>query len=392
MKAFFLCLGLLLPAACSFACLNEYYMINAEGRLIPMGNSWKLEELYKRHNPEREAAKLIALEKKLKKEKNYMLLSDYAVSLMKLGKTKEALEILKALYQHFPSEYRIVANLGTAYELNGQPDSALKYIQLDLKLNPEDHKGSEWIHLKILEAELALKKDPQWLKTHTVLQLTEVQKKDPGVQQHLLIQLHERVPFMPGPNELAGSLFVDLGDITAAIGTVAYARGYYRVAKEYYGIKDPALDEKIRKMSALIKKYASVEPKRTEHDKGMQEKVGNIRVDDILAESPPDWGNDGDPKKVNTNVSSLLAMADYTKTPEQVRDSMEANAGLINEPGLIPAVKDSFDKKALVHQQLQFEYNEQEPGSGNLSVWVYIGLAGLLAGIAAVIVVIRRRK
>lgn len=53
---------------------------------------------------------------------------------MKLGKADVALEILKELNYHYPNEYKIVANLGTAYELNAELDSALKYIKKGIKL------------------------------------------------------------------------------------------------------------------------------------------------------------------------------------------------------------------------------------------------------------------
>ncbi len=97
--------------------------------------------------------------------------SDYAAVLLKLGKTKKALEILENLVQKYPNEYNVVVNLGTAYELNGNPELALKYISKAIKLNPLSHNESEWIHEEILKARIALKTNPDYLKQNSILNL-----------------------------------------------------------------------------------------------------------------------------------------------------------------------------------------------------------------------------
>ena len=71
------------------------------------------------------------------------MLSDYAVYLMKAGRVDESLAILKELNKNLPQEYQIAANLDTAYELNGELDSALFYIKRGIEINPDAHAGSE---------------------------------------------------------------------------------------------------------------------------------------------------------------------------------------------------------------------------------------------------------
>jgi tetratricopeptide (TPR) repeat protein len=340
-KIFFL--FLMLSAFASWSCGNYYFALNKEGNLVLLGYTWSY-PFSKNFNLKKNATKLQKLEDKLKKDKNYMLLSDYSLGLMKLGKNKEALELLKELYRHYPGEFRIVSNLGTAYELSGQPDSALRYIRLGLALNPHDHEGSEWIHAKILETKLELRKNPAFLKDHTVLQLTEKQKKDTLVLQHLSIQLQERVPFTPAPDEIVASLFVDLGDLAANVGTINYAHVYYMIAKKYYGSTDPAIDRKVKEMESLMNKYASVKPDPQPGHEGMASKIGKLRYQELLTDNNKedyqvDWS------KINTDVPSLLAMVDYSKTPKQIRDSIAANKSATDELTLIPDEHDSLAKE-----------------------------------------------
>ncbi|HXC06341.1 MAG TPA: hypothetical protein VNZ86_16400, partial [Bacteroidia bacterium] len=301
MKRFLL---FLIFSACAvfkaYPCLNTYYVFDQEGTLYSMGGEWQY-PFNKNFNLERNVTHLKKLEQKLKVEQNYMLLSDYAVCLMKLGKPKVALEILIELYKHYPSEYQIAANLGTAYELNARPDSALKYIKRDMELNPNDHEGSEWIHVKVLEAKLALQQNPDYLHDHSVLGLKQAQKKDSLLFKQLTIQLQERVPFTPVPDPILASLFTDLGDLSAAVRSVEYARAYYHIAKDYCGSQHPELDVKIKTMDKLINKYAAVPvPHRSMEETPTH--VGFFRYTELLKDNDAghymiNWD------RLNTNVA-----------------------------------------------------------------------------------------
>jgi tetratricopeptide (TPR) repeat protein len=97
--------------------------------------------------------------------------ADYASIGIYLGEVPQAIEQLEALEKEKPGESIIASNLGTAYELNGNVEKALEWIKEGIHRNPTDHKGTEWLHVKILEAKLALAHDGNWLKTHSVLEL-----------------------------------------------------------------------------------------------------------------------------------------------------------------------------------------------------------------------------
>src|SRR4029077_1629809 len=97
--------------------------------------------------------------------------SDYAVSLVYVGKTKEAVELLQSLEKEQPGTYIVAANLGTALELLGNNEEALHWIREGIRRNPQSHEGTEWLHAKIIEAKIAQEKDPNYFKSHSVLEL-----------------------------------------------------------------------------------------------------------------------------------------------------------------------------------------------------------------------------
>jgi tetratricopeptide (TPR) repeat protein len=351
------------------ACLNYYYSLDKEGHLIPIGLNWH-DPFKKNFNIEKEVKRLKLLNEKLKKEKSYTVLSDYSVVLMKLGKYKEALEILRVLYDRYPSEYQLASNLGTAYELNGVNDSALKYIRRGMLLNPQDHEGSEWIHAKILEMKLNLKVDPNHLQKNALLDLNEKQKRDSIVLQQINIQLKERVPFSPGPDPIMAALFTDMGDISANIRSIEYARAYYLIAQNYYGGDKAILGPKIREMQKLMSSYAAVYPKEKRTDESQNMKLGYFRYEELLIDNSkprfqPNW------KELTTDPVALLALVDLPALPS-------------NKGG-----GDTLSNRQTAAQTPGVSEPERESSGG--IILIYIGTGIIVLG-AMFIVLIKNRK
>ncbi len=317
MKIVFTFLVFILCILQSTACGNYYYTLDREGTfheaddiLVPFNKNFKLEM---------NVQKMKLLSAKLKKEKSYMLLSDYALCLLKLGKVNEAVALLAELELHYPDEYKIASNLGTAYELSGQNDSALKYINRGLFLYSNDHEGSEWIHIKILETKIALSKNPDYLKTHTALSLTDAQLHDSLVRKQFTLQMRERFPFTPAPNELMAAIMSELGDCCANTSSIEYAKAIYQIANEYYGAHSLLLDEKIMEMQKLVNKYLNKHPKKHPSDEGEHSKMGVLKYTSLIQDNQTDkyeinWD------KINTDVDSLLAMVDLTLTPLKAKE------------------------------------------------------------------------
>lgn len=223
-------------------CLSCYYTINACYNESHYDKKGKPTERYEPfsgfyHLPDTARANEYIKEHPLSRITAYdwEMQSDIAVNLAYLGRPDESLQILSRLQRAMPNEYMIAANLGTTYELLGKNDSALFYIKKGIELNPESHKGSEWVHVKILEAKLALAKDANWLATHSVLG-TGVQFSSARSEKYFQYasqveyQLQERVPFTPFPDKLLANVFNEWGDLLATQQSIAVANIAYQFA------------------------------------------------------------------------------------------------------------------------------------------------------------------
>lgn len=151
-----------LATPCAHACLNAYsqeikvLMVQGKRELVLA----RIEELEKEFAAARPSTGPFA-----------ELANDLAVARILQGRHDEAITLLKDLEARRPGIAATAANLGTAYELKGWNVAALSWIREGLRRNPLEHRGSEWIHVRILEAKLALKKDPRWLESNSVLGL-----------------------------------------------------------------------------------------------------------------------------------------------------------------------------------------------------------------------------
>lgn len=259
-------------AAASVACLNTYNGTDLQGRSVltsdlPSGPIDRLRSarIDRTAWEQAEAELSEGLESADFKQR-----SDYAVALIYLGRYDEAISILEDVERQQPGEYIVATNLGTAYELNGNLDRALEWIQTGFERNPGAHAGSEWLHVKILEARLQLARDPDWLKTHTVLGLDLGRQPAPSLPDTDLVdsrgtshgihdiagaieyQLHERLQFVLPPDPVVADLLFDLGNLLSLTNIVERAIPVYEYAKEY-GVQDSSLlDLRMDHLEALV--------------------------------------------------------------------------------------------------------------------------------------------
>jgi hypothetical protein len=96
-----------------------------------------------------------------------------AVQAVVAGRLDEGIGALVALEEKYPGFYSTASNLGTAYELKGDNRKALQWIAEGIRRNPLSHDGTEWLHVLILETKLKLEQNPNWLRSHRVLELDE---------------------------------------------------------------------------------------------------------------------------------------------------------------------------------------------------------------------------
>ena len=184
---------------------------------------------YMQKNPQPDGMKM---EADLRGATNFNDRSDYSVALMYLGRSKEAVELLQQLETEQPGQYFIAANLGTAYELSGNNQEALRWIKEGIHRNPDSHEGTEWLHVKILEGKIAQQKDAHHFENHSVLELLpekigyritigEEKLSPKELTEAIQYQLAERLQFVKPPDPAVASLLFDYAAIEAATPTLS---------------------------------------------------------------------------------------------------------------------------------------------------------------------------
>jgi len=188
--------------------------------------------------------------------------SDYGAMLVYNGVYDEAKEVFQNIEVSSPGLYATASNLGTVYELLGENDSAYFWISKAIKLNPNSHEGSEWIHLKILEAKIKSKGIPDYFVTHSILSLNFGDKEKPEnlsnidlelLRTQLYYQLNERITFVKPKDLIVGQLLFDLGNINAITIDVKAGIKAYELAKKY-GYKSTILSKREKHFESLQSK------------------------------------------------------------------------------------------------------------------------------------------
>jgi tetratricopeptide (TPR) repeat protein len=171
-------------------------------------------------------------------------LADYAgygLVLTRLGRYAEAGAVFRQLETWQPDQYATASNLGTVYELLGQNELALHWIEKAIRLNPRSHRGTEWLHANILRAKM---QGAPAINSRFLLGVdfgsaaTPVPVLQPGVvldsvQQALYYQLSERLSFVYPTDPIMAELLFDLGNAYALTSNVEAALPVYAQAQQF---------------------------------------------------------------------------------------------------------------------------------------------------------------
>jgi tetratricopeptide (TPR) repeat protein len=196
------------------------------------------------------------LEKEHAQNPNLENTNDLGVYRLLDGRHDEAIALFREAEQKYPGNAKVAANLGTALELKGDDEEALKWIREGVNRDASEHQGSEWLHARILTAKVALKTDPKWLLKNHVLDLDFGTSDVPvapeilpiengklkGVEQLLRqidYQLKERTKFVKPPDAVVSDIYSSAGDLALAGGASILDGGvddpirYYEAALKY---------------------------------------------------------------------------------------------------------------------------------------------------------------
>ncbi len=170
-------------------------------------------------------------------------LSDKGYVLTIQGKYQQALQIYFKIEQLEPNRYSTASNVGTIYELLGDYQKALFWISKAIRLNPKSHMGSEWLHLKILEAKIG---GTKYVNSNFLLNtnfgnleeptstLSKAQRK--ALINSLYFQLNERLSFIKTEDPIIGILLFELGNL------VFLEKNYHDAKQIYYKARDYGYD------------------------------------------------------------------------------------------------------------------------------------------------------
>lgn len=176
-------------------------------------------------------------------------LNNLAAVLIRHGRFAKAMTLLQFLEGKYPGRFETASNMGSAYELLGQNKDALKWIRKGLKRNPDDHAGTEWLHVAILKAKLGQLAPPapgrsilnldfgNDMLPARPLQLPDGNNGKPvslfALAMALRYQLIERIPFVHAPDPMVAGLLLDWANLELLAGSVESADVLFDAASRY---------------------------------------------------------------------------------------------------------------------------------------------------------------
>ena len=243
-------------SASAYACLNTYGSLRLHNDMSALYIEPDiLSDIIGRTRPDEDEIAWVAYAaKRAKAQPNFENLNDVAVGLVHMGKPKEAITLLQQLERGNPGKYQTAANLGTAYELSGDNEQALKWIREGIRRNPKSHEGTEWLHVRILEAKL--NRRPAGDAGHSLLGLdfgmgplpsrpTKFPSGNDGMPVKLSAlglalryQLVERTHFVAAPDPMVAALLTDWAHLELIAGDRQAARVLYEKAARYGALQD----------------------------------------------------------------------------------------------------------------------------------------------------------
>ncbi|HJR75290.1 MAG TPA: hypothetical protein VJ806_16825 [Luteimonas sp.] len=248
---------LLLPAV-SHACINAVGTDHRGKRFEPAFHVG--EDLEKAMTAKRSESYWVThtrqIAGKARKEPDFKNLTDLAITLIYRERYAPAIELLLTIEKRYPGHHETAANLGTALELAGYDQVALRWIRIGIQRNSEEHWGTEWLHARILEAKLAAASNPGYLDNHSVAGLKfgaqlvpPMPAMPPGndgkpvkpwqLNRAFDYQLSERLQFVRAPDPVVANLLMDWATLNLAGGPVESADALYGLAMRYGAERTP---------------------------------------------------------------------------------------------------------------------------------------------------------
>jgi hypothetical protein len=205
-------------------------------------------------------------------------LTDLGILLVYQGQHAQAIRLFLTLERRYPGHHETAANLGTALELAGHDAPALQWIRIGIRRNADEHYGSEWLHARILEAKIAVAKDPGYLAHHSVAGLAFEDVLVPTIpgdlpagndgrpvkpwelNAALAYQLQERTGFVRPPDAIVANLLHDWATLNLAGGPIENAATFYDFAVTYGARRDALMRNRQSYIERVLAQAGEAEP------------------------------------------------------------------------------------------------------------------------------------
>jgi len=135
---------------------------------------------------------------------------EYAEALIHLERYDDAIEELESIEEKYPDAYSNAHLLGIAQELSGNLPSAARWFATAVERDPDAQEGTGWLRVAMIEAHIAVKSTPGWLKTHSVLDGC-AGRSEAELVRAVQVQVEGRRDFFRADDPVLADLYFQIG-------------------------------------------------------------------------------------------------------------------------------------------------------------------------------------
>jgi hypothetical protein len=192
--------------------------------------------------------------------------ADLGALYVRLGDPGRALTVLREAYRAHPKHFPIVANLGTAWQVQGDLRQAAFYLKQAVRLAPGKWQRAEEYHLKLVTLRLREPAGASGLdELFGVRYVGEGGKYEPGklaaaqrkkLPSHAVAVTQQLALWLPADPRLLWQL----AELASIYGDVRVAAAIMDGCVNQFGLQDPALRRHRRLMRAAADRLAAAPP------------------------------------------------------------------------------------------------------------------------------------